>query len=194
GCVEIRAVLVIDVPECHVLQNQPHVRDLEEYGCYRPTTNGTADRPDEVGGVLNVLERHLAADEIGTAVPVFFRVVILDNGQPRSVPRCAAARLVSGIETDAVAAAELAEQAQKLALPAADLDDCLAAQPIAFDQRARQFPVKRTEDLGVILRRFVAGAVVVEARIESEVRNKAAGAAEAQDDIALRIAESGLAI
>ena len=72
-----------------------------------------------------MLERHLAAEEIRSHMRIFLRIEIGDEGDIDVFRGWIPFGHECRIETNALVAAQFANQAQKLAFAAADLDDLL---------------------------------------------------------------------
>ena len=127
---EVRAVLVVDVPEGPQVQNPGDLGDHEEDQGVAVLAQGRADAADERRGVVHMLERHLAAQEIRAQVAVARAVEVLDE---RGV---ADGALLPDHLIEAVAAvvAEVGEHGDELALAAAELDHDLAVEIEPLDE------------------------------------------------------------
>src|SRR5690606_30334390 len=178
----VRAVLVIDIPECAQVQDPGDLGDHEEHHGLGPIAHGTAEAAQEVGHGVYVLERHLAADEVGLEIAVRLGVQVLDEGHPATRARLADHL----VEAPALVAAHLGEHGDELALTAPELDHPLAAQTEALDQVAREPLVEGVEGRRYRLGRLVVVLVAHARRVEGAVPDEAAARAEAQADVALR--------
>src|SRR4051794_28257998 len=65
---KIRAVFVVDVPEGSLRKNPADVGDLEKYDCAALRRGNAANCFNKTPSLEDVLQRHLAADEIGSAL------------------------------------------------------------------------------------------------------------------------------
>src|SRR5215207_4550379 len=185
---EIRAVLIINVPERAQLQDAGHFRHHGKGDRFRPIADRAAQYAKKTARVGDVLHDHLRADEIRLVMAVRLRVPVFDEGysgrRRRVVPQ-------HRVKARGLARAMCADQTQKLALAAADLEDLLALKVVALDQLLGKEVVKPVEGWGDRLRGFVVFLVAHEIGIEGAVPDEAAAAAEPQTDVALRAGERG---
>jgi len=181
-------VLIIDVPEVKVLQHPDQVGDLEEHDRPFAIAHGAAYCAHKLRGIGNVLERHLAAEEIGLDVRILLGVEVLDELDVGVLAGRVALFHKGRIKADTFVVAHLAQDGEKLALAAADLDHLLVPQIVFLNQGSGQLGVEGAEGRRKTLRLFILGRVFVNRGIEHGVGHKAALRAEAERDVALRIA------
>ena len=62
---EIGAMLVVDIPESDIAEHTCSIGDLKKHGGVEPVSNGPPHHGDEFPCILDVLQGHLTADEIG---------------------------------------------------------------------------------------------------------------------------------
>ncbi len=186
---KIGAVLVVHVPEAELLQDERHLGNLEEeHGVRVPFGSAAYHRDERLDGG-DMLERHLAADEIRFPVGVALGIEVRDEGRQIALRRAAAVRDIGRIEAGAAVLAQIAQQGKELALAAADLDELLAVQVVPVDQPFGERTVKRVEGLREALRLLVALGVFDELLIEGAIEDESAPAAEAHVDVAARIGD-----
>ena len=135
---------------------------------------------------MHVLERHLAADEIGREIAIPFGVPVLDEGHLAGRAGIAD----HPVETVALVAAHLGEHGDELALAATELDHPLAVQVEALDQVACEALVEGVEGRRRRLGGFVVVLVAHARGIEGAVPDEAAARAEAHADVAPRAIQS----
>ncbi len=164
----------------------PGIRNLEKDQAAGLVTDCLGDHLDEVGGVLDMLERHLAADEIR-------RLVHMVAGEELGleVNRDTLGDLLApGDEGWVVAGPAVipmgTEQDQEVAIAATDLDDPLATDVELLDQVPGKLVMEPVEGGREALRGFVAPRVFGESRVEADVADKAAMAAETKINLASR--------
>src|SRR4030095_1987863 len=98
---EIRAVLVVDIPERHLPQAPRDVGHLAGDDGAGTRRAHAPSRAYQLHRAWNVLQRHLAADEIGGGAGVLLRIDVRDEGRGLPALRCpVSARDVSGIEAE----------------------------------------------------------------------------------------------
>ena len=122
---EVRAVLVVDVPEGGLAQHAHDVRQLEQDDRLLPLADPRADARHEVPDRRDVLERVPADDGVRVErapVPVVQRV---DEGQAARRRRRQPLLDEGRVDAEPAVPAQLAHHREELALAAADLDDCL---------------------------------------------------------------------
>jgi hypothetical protein len=160
---KVRAVFVVDVPEGRLREYAADIGNLEKYDRAALGRTDAANRLHEAPRLEDVLQRHLAADEIGSGLDRGFGEEFPLEGDVRGgavSSRGDETRIVS----DAVIAAQLAQQREKLALAAPDLHDLLADDVVAADQLLCELSMEGLE------RRREALRLLIEVRIDRKLR------------------------
>src|SRR6185437_9199669 len=187
---EIRAVLVIDVPEHSVLEHSLHVRELEEHVDVAAIADRLAYESDEIAHRADVLEGVAAANVVRLQVRVARPVKVANEADARARGALGALGSIAGVEPDAVAAESLAQRDQKLSLAATDLQDRHAgADAVLGDVIVAHVIHETHEARRESLRLFIRRGILVEAHIEADVGDEAAVATERELDIAARECE-----
>ena len=125
-------MLVDDVPDPEPLERVESIRHLEEDHRLRATLGEAPHRAQKREGIGDVLEHVATTDEVGLRVSVG----VLERTRPDRDgrrQRAGARGFVRGVKPESAVPAEPAEEAEKLPVAAPDLDDRLAAQPVALD-------------------------------------------------------------
>ncbi len=161
-------MLVVDILEHHVLEDAQRLRHLDEYRRSAAGLHRLTQRLCKVVRAADVLQRHLAADEVALGRAGAGAVEVLDH-------------------------AGFGARLQEFALAAADLDDGLAVQLEALDEVLRQREVELVERRRVGLRLLVATRVLSALRVEGLVADEAATGADPEFDVASREGEGLLA-
>ena len=183
-------MFVVDIPECSLLQDAQHIGDLEEDGCVGSIVCRLAHRLNQLTRVVDVLQRHLAAEKVAFEVCVLLGVEFVDEGYPLIIAAQTALSDVAGVNTDAVIVAKLAQQRQKLSLAAPNLDNLLVAQVIALDHVGGKVLGKGVEGGRVALRLLILLRVVVSIGVVERVVDKAARGAKTKVDITRGVGNS----
>jgi hypothetical protein len=186
-------MLIVNIPEPDLLQHAGCVRDLEENRCVRLIGERASNHPHKRSRLMDVLQGHLADDEICTQMGIFFGIEIGDERHTLAGARQAALRDIRRVDADAAIFAQVAQQGNELTFAAPDFNDVLPVQVVAFDQMLCQPPRKGIERWRIPLRFFVAFGILVERRIERRIADKSARAAKAEANIAARIGDGFLA-
>jgi hypothetical protein len=131
---EVRAVLVVDVPEGDLAQHPEHVGQLEEDGGGLPPGQVGPEQLHEPGHVGDVLQRVAADHEVGRQVGVLLAVQVGDEADPVGGRAAHPVEHHAGVDPDAAVVAQLADAQQELALAAAELEDVLVVQVETVDQ------------------------------------------------------------
>jgi hypothetical protein len=186
---EVRAVLVVDVPERPLAQHAQDVRDLKEDARLRPVLERAPQRPYEQRDIAHVFERVTADDRIGLEEPGPPRVELRDDRHTLGARPGQTAGDGGRIDPHAMVSAELTELGEEVSLAAADLDDPLVAQPPALDQTLRQLVGERREAGRVALLLLVRRVVGDERGNEAHVVDEAAALAHPELQVAGRDAQ-----
>src|ERR1700674_3230820 len=131
-------MLVIDIPERIVPENAAEIGNLEKDKGVSPLSDGSSDGLDEPSRVVDVLERHFAADDVGVDIGIGLTVKVLDKDQTGRVRRRVPAGNKGWIESNPGVIPQFAEERKKLSFAASDLDDTLSTVVLFFDQRLCQ--------------------------------------------------------
>jgi hypothetical protein len=180
---EVRAVLVVDVPERHLTQHAQRIGELEEHRRVRPPVQRAPDDAHEVRRGLDVLEGVPADDGVARELRVALGVVVGDQRHPPRERRIESLLGDRGIDADRVAHAELDHVDQEAGLAAADLEHVLAAQSVPLDPPGGQITLELAEAGREGLRLLVGLAVVLRRRIVRRVGDEPAARAEAQLEV-----------
>src|ERR1700743_1735583 len=95
---EIRAVLVIDVPECALGKHAFDIGGFEEDPGILSVSDQGADRADEIGYRSDVFERVTAKDNFGIETAVFFGKKVGDELDLVASYRAALIHSIAGID------------------------------------------------------------------------------------------------
>ncbi len=179
-------MFVVHVPERRIAEYVATIGDLEADRGVEAIGDRLTDVADEPSGVDDVLERHLAREEVGLTVAVRFGVEVGDEVDLRVVLHRHATREVRRIEAEPGVLAQFAQQHQELAVAAPDLDDLLAVEIEAVDHVESEAFVERVERGGVSLGRLITARVLRQAGIERRVVHMTAARAVAEANVARR--------
>src|SRR5258708_33525581 len=130
-------MLMIDIPECDVLEHATHIRHLEEDGGVETIADCTTNHAHKMVRIRDMLKRHLACDEVGLDVRVLLRVKVLDELNRVPALFRSPLRHERRIKSDAAISAHRTKHRDKFTLAATDLDHRLVTQSIALDQVRR---------------------------------------------------------
>src|SRR5215831_3698178 len=124
-------MLVVDIPKGALLQDSRYIGHLKKYD----RIVAIRDRPDRCQKSVclpDVLERHLAAEEIGRAFARLLREKFAH--EPHILLRILPGGDKTRVIADAAIASKLADEAQKLAFAATDLEHGLPANVVGVDE------------------------------------------------------------
>ncbi len=184
---EVRAVLVVHVPEHSLLEHALHVRQLEEYIHMRALADGVAHQADEFPDGTDVLQRVPAADVVCLEVRILRSVEVGDEADTAGRSALCPLRTIPGVEPDAVAAGALAQRDEEFSLAATDLQHRGARADAVLRDLVVADVVDEAHEAGREgLRLLICGGVVVQVHIEADVGDEAAVTAESQLDVAAR--------
>jgi hypothetical protein len=142
---EVGTMFIVNIPEAHITQHPSDFRDLKEDDGIRPITNRAVHNTQKTCYILNMFQRHFAANEVTMIMRIFFRIQILYKNY--LVFNCTLVTLtdIGGINAYASIVAHFTQQCQKLALATADFNHLFATQVIACYQLLGQFAMKGIE-------------------------------------------------
>ena len=179
-------MLVVDVPECDLVEHALDIGKLEQHHRVGPIADRRTDRRHELGDVRNVLERVPADDDVRVDVRV---ALVVEIGDPFDVGRLWVVHplgMDSGVDADAVAGAGAGHLDQELALATADLEDGAVLEVVVGHPPFGEFPGEahepRREPLGLL----VALRVLRLAGGEGRVRDESASITEGDAEFAPR--------
>src|SRR6266550_9537770 len=190
---KIRAVFVVDVPERRLAKNPADIRNLEKHDRAARRGGDAANRLRKTPGFEDVLQRHLAADQVGSGLDRGF-------GEEFLFEDCSFGDAVSSFRNEArvvagsPVAAELAQEREKFALAAADFHDLLANDIVPADQLRRELAMEGLERRRKALRLLIALRIDRTLRLPCGVEYEAAIRAEGEIDVAQLQALRTLAI
>src|SRR3546814_9445762 len=116
---EVGAVLVIDIPEGALGEDAGRIRDLEEDDRPLAALELVAHHADERADLRYVLQRHLAADEVGIRRRGVICEEFPEHADPPGIGRLQALGMEAGIVAQALITAQVAEEGEEFALAAA---------------------------------------------------------------------------
>ncbi len=177
-------MLVVEVPERRLLQHSEDVGHLEEH---HRLVRGSKDRPHvahEPAHLVDVLEGVPTHDGVrgeigigggGPAIDDEPQTFVVGRDPPRHERR---------VEAGAAVVARGTDQREELALPATDLDDVLAPEPVTLDPSGRERLGEGPEPRGEALGLLVALRVGRQLGLEGLVRDEPAARAPRQAQVA----------
>jgi hypothetical protein len=127
---EVRTVLVVDVPEGHLVEHAVDVGELEQHDRLRTVADRPSDARHELGDVGDVLERVPTDHHVGVEMRVSVVVEVRDPFDPGGLGVVDPLGVHPGVDADAMARARLGHLDEELTLAAADLQDGPVAQVV----------------------------------------------------------------
>src|SRR5690606_8217236 len=176
---EVRAVLVVHVPEGALPEHPVHIGKLEEDCRIRPIAERPPDHLHELLRLVDVLEGVPAVDEVRREMRILLGVEIANEGDAARGLALETVLVAARVDADAALRSKLAEELEELPLPAADLEDVAVGEVVALDHQASEALGEAIETRREMLRLLIALRVLVEPHVEREVRDERARRAKA---------------
>ena len=167
-------MLVVDVPERHLVEHALHIGQLEQQHGFGSIADRLPDGSHELGHVGDVFERVAADHDVGVEVRI---ALVVEIGDPLDVGSC---RIVdplgvhTGVDADAVTGSGLCHLDQELTFAAADLEHGAVVQVVVTDPSLGELLGEHHESGREALRLLVALRVLGLPGREGRVGHEAA--------------------
>src|SRR6185437_12197114 len=165
--------------------NAANIGDLKEQDGSALGRRDATDRAGKTGGLSDMLQRHLAANEVRGGRVRILREKFTNDANIPIQPR-QAIRNEARIVADAAIFSRVAEEGEKFALPATDFENVLADDVMALHQLIGELAMECVEGGRKALRFLVLVGIGRAARLPGGIENKAASRTKRQFDIARR--------